>query len=123
MIGMAAGLEYTFGNVGNTGLDIGLLGEYIYDDRGDIALSSLQSDVFLATRFAFNDIQDTQILAGGAFDVNRSTRIFSVEASRRFGNSWRVELETRLFHNVSDREFVYVIRNDSFLQFSASKFF
>jgi hypothetical protein len=109
--------------VGNSGLDIGLLSEYIYDNRDDLALSGLQSDVFFGTRFAFNDIQDTQILIGAVIDVNRSTQMFSIEASRRIRNSWRVDLETRLFQNVSDREFVYIIQKDSFLKFSVSKFF
>ena len=30
------GIEYTFGNVANTGVDVGILGEYLYDDRDEL---------------------------------------------------------------------------------------
>ena len=123
MEALATGVEYTFGNIKNTGLDIGVIGEYLWDSRGDMALSSMQNDLFVGARFAFNDIQDTQILAGGIFDLERSTHLLSIEASRRIKNSWRVELEARLFQDVSDNEFLYVIREDSFAQFSIFKFF
>ena len=123
MEALVGGVEYTFGNVANKGIDIGILGEYLYDSRGMMALSSMQNDVFFGTRLAFNDIQDTQILAGGIIDLDHSTRLWSMEASRRIKDSWRAELEMRLFQNVSDQEFVYVIRNDSFLQFSLFKYF
>ncbi len=123
MEALVTGVEYTFGNINNSGIDVGVIGEYLWDSRGDMALSSMQNDLFVGTRFAFNDIQDTQILAGGIFDLERSTRLLSIEASRRVKNSWRVELEARLFQNVSNNEFLYVIRQDSFAQFSIIKFF
>jgi hypothetical protein len=123
MMGFAGGLECTFGNVNNSGLDIGLLGEYIYDNRNDLALSGLQSDAFTGIRISFNDTQDTQILAGAIIDVNRSTKLYNIEASRRIRNSWRINLNTRLFQSVSDREFIYFIRNDSFFEFTVSRFF
>jgi hypothetical protein len=123
MMGFTGGLEYTFGNVNNSGLDIGLLGEYIYDNRNDLALSGLQSDAFTGIRISFNDTQDTQILAGAIIDVNRSTKLYNIEASRRIRNSWRINLNTRLFQSVSDREFIYFIRNDSFFEFTVSRFF
>lgn len=118
-----AGLEYTFGNVGGSGLDIGLLGEYIYDDRGDLALSSLQSDLFLGGRLAFNDAQSTDILIGAIIDLERSTRLFSLEANRRIGNSLKATAEMRIFHNVSDEEFLYVFREDSFFKFNLGWYF
>ena len=118
-----AGLEYTFGNIGGSGIDIGVLGEYLYDSRDDLALNSLQNDVFFGSRIAFNDIQDTEILFGGIIDLEHSTRLYSIEANRRFGESWNVEAEGRIFNNVSQKEFIYFVREDSFVELSVSRFF
>lgn len=124
MFAFAGGLEYTFGNVDGNGLDIGILGEYLYDDRGDLALSSAQNDVFFGSRIAFNDVQSTEFLIGGLVDMERSSNIFSLEASRRVGESWRVEAEGRILSEVSNTEpILYFFRNDSFLKLSVFKFF
>lgn len=123
MFALAAGLEYTFGNVFNSGLDIGLVGEYLYDDRDELAFSSLQNDIFLATRLAFNDTQSTEILFGAIFDRDHSSKLISLEGNRRIGNSWKGTIEARLFNDIAQPEFIYFIREDSFLQFSLARYF
>ena len=62
-------------------------------------------------------------LVGGIFDLKKSTKLFFVEASRRLGDTWKMTLEGRFFATVSDKEFTYFIRDDSFLQLSISKFY
>ncbi|MFY0600212.1 MAG: hypothetical protein JXR03_11115 [Cyclobacteriaceae bacterium] len=123
MRAFVGGLEYTFGNIANRGLDIGIIGEYLYDDRDELALNSLQNDLFIGSRIAFNDVQDTEILVGGIFDLEHSTKLFSVEANRRFGETWDIEAEGRFFTSVSDKEFVSVFRSDDFFRLSVSKYF
>ena len=121
---VVAGLEYTFGNIDGNGLDIGLLGEYLYDQRGELALNSLQNDLFFGSRIAFNDTNDTAILIGGITDLEKSSKIFSIEASRRFGNSWTAEVEARIFNDIAPNEFILSsFKEDSFLRISLSKFF
>lgn len=120
---LAAGFEYTFGNVGGKGLDIGLLGEYLYDSRDELAFNSLQNDVFTGIRLAFNDMSDSQLLAGAIIDFQKGSQLISVEGSRRFGETWTIELEGRFFKNVSDEEFIYFMRRDSFLRLVVSKYF
>jgi len=121
---MVAGLEYTFSNINGNGLDIGLLGEYLYDERDELTLSSLQNDVFFGSRIAFNDTKDTSILVGGIADLINSSKIFSVEASRRIGESWTASLEARIFKNIASNElFLSNFKKDSFLRVSISKFF
>jgi len=123
-IALAAGLEYTFSNIDGNGLDIGVLGEYLYDERDELALTGLQNDVFFGSRIAFNDTQDTSILIGGISDLESSSKIFSMEAARRIGNSWKVELEARIFSNIDVDELILTnFQQDSFLKFSLSKFF
>lgn len=121
---LVAGLEYTLSNIDNNGLDIGLLAEYSYDERDELTLNALQNDVFFGSRIAFNDTQDTSILIGGISDLESSSKIFSIEASRRIGNSWKAELEARIFSTIDSNEFILSnFQEDSFLRFSISKFF
>ena len=121
---MVAGLEYTFSNIDGNGLDIGLLGEYLYDERNDLALNSLQNDVFIGSRIAFNDTQDTSILFGVISDLDSSSKIMSIEASRRFGTSWTAELEARIFSNIDKNELILSnFEEDSFVKLSISKYF
>ncbi len=121
---VVVGLEYTFSNIDGNGLDIGVIGEYLYDDRDELALSSLQNDVFFGSRIAFNDVKDTSILIGGIADLEKSSRIFSIEASRRIGNSWKAEIEARVFSNIDTQDVLLSnFKEDSFLKFSISKFF
>lgn len=120
---LVAGFEYSFFDIASSGLDIGIVAEYLHDDRGLFSFSSLDNDVFAGARFAFNDTQSTEFLIGGIFDLEKSTRLWSVEGSRRLGNSWKAEIEMRLFDQVYQREFLNFIQKDSFLQFSLNKYF
>lgn len=121
---LVAGLEYTFSNIDGNGLDIGLIGEYLYDDRDTLSLNGLQNDLFFGSRIAFNDVKDTSILIGGITDLESSSTIFSVEASRRIGETWKAEIEARIFNSIDSNEFILSnFQNDSFLRFSISKYF
>lgn len=123
MWALAAGIEYTFFDVAGKGLDIGIVSEYLHDDRGLLSFSSLDNDLFTGVRLALNDVQSTDFLIGGIFDLEKSTRLWSIEGSRRFGNSWKAEVEMRLFQDVDPNEFLNFVREDSFLQVSLNKFF
>lgn len=121
---LAAGLEYTFGNIDGNGLDIGVLGEYLYDERDELALNALQNDLFFGSRIAFNDTADTSILIGGITDLKSSSKIFSLEASRRLGSTWTIEAEARIFNAIAPSEVILSnFENDSFFRLSISKFF
>jgi hypothetical protein len=121
---MVAGLEYTFSNIDRNGLDIGVLGEYLYDERDELALNALQNDIFFGSRIAFNDTQDTSVLIGGITDLEAGSTIFSLEASRRFGSSWTAQIEARIFNKIDDNELILSnFRKDSFFKISIAKYF
>ncbi|MFM8355021.1 MAG: hypothetical protein ACKOBM_08970, partial [Gammaproteobacteria bacterium] len=93
-----AGFERTLVSVLGSRSDLGLVFEYMHDGRGDEAFDTLfERDVALGTRFSFNDIADTQALAGVIVDSETAERVISLEASRRLGDSWTVALEGRVF--------------------------
>ena len=121
---LTAGVEFTISNIGNSGIDLGILGEYLFDDRDQLSLNGLQNDVFLGSRIAFNDTHDTSILLGGIFDNESSSKLFGLEASRRFGSSLRAELEARFLGNINSKELILShFKNDSFLRLSITKYF
>ena len=117
-------MEYTIGNIRSTGVDLGLIGEYLYDERDELALSAMQNDIFLGARIALNDVQDTSILMGGILDLESSSTIFSLEASRRLGSSFKIELEGRFFQNISKNDLILNnFKSDSFIGVSLIKYF
>ncbi|MEM9822623.1 MAG: hypothetical protein AAF985_16190 [Bacteroidota bacterium] len=123
-VALAAGVEYTFSNIRESGIDFGLLTEYSYDGRDEWALSALENDLFFGSRLTFNDVQDTNILFGGILDLNSSSKVFSVEASRRVGSNWKAEIEARIFNQIDNRELLLSnFRADSFIRMSLSRFF
>jgi hypothetical protein len=91
------GFEYTFWSVASSSIDIGALAEYLWDERGVTAVSPFANDLFVGTRLAFNDVQDTTILAGLVSDLDGHGRSLLLEASRRLAGSWVLEVEARGF--------------------------
>ena len=121
---VTGGFEYTLGNVRSTGLDLGLLAEYSYDERGQEALTPLEDDIFVGARLAFNDVQSTEVLAGSAFDRSSGASFLLVEASRRFGDRSTLDVRVRGFVGVPpDDLFLYGIRNDDYVQASWTLYF
>jgi hypothetical protein len=93
-----AGFERTLVGVLGSRADLGLVLEYLYDERGDEAFDTLfERDVAMGTRFTLNDAADTQALAGFIVDRDTHERVFSLEASRRIGDSWLLAVESRIF--------------------------
>lgn len=119
----AAGLEYTLYGVTKGGADLGLLAEYLYDERGKSGTSPFDNDLFLGLRFAGNDIASTELLAGAVFDLENSSKAFNVEASRRLGSSWRISLDGRFFTSVAVNDPLRILRDDDFLQLKLQWYF
>ena len=131
---LVGGFEYTFFDVFGTGADIGLLSEYLADSRDnkEAPNTSFEDDVFVGTRLALNDEDDTNLLAGAVIDVNNQSTAISIEADRRIFDSMRLSMEARIFVNVPPLGPADIggggsplsgIRQDSFIQTRLSWFF
>ncbi|WP_339864083.1 hypothetical protein [Paremcibacter congregatus] len=120
---LAGGFEYTFYDLLGGGADISLLSEYLYDDRGDLATSGLEDDLFVGVRWAANDIDSTQILMGTIFDLNSRAKFVNLEGSRRIGDSWKISLDARLFLGVPVGDPFYSISRDDFIQLRLARYF
>ena len=95
-----AGLEYSFYGIFESNTDLGIVSEYLYDDRGETAPTPFQNDVLIGLRFALNDTQSSDALIGAIIDLDNDSMLYSVEASRRLGESWKLNLEIRTFQSV-----------------------
>ena len=92
-----AGFEYTFYGVLESASDIGLVVEYLYDDRNAEETTPFEDDLMLGLRWTKNDENDTSVLVGVIADRDDSSRLYSVEASRRIAESLKLTIEARFF--------------------------
>jgi len=118
------GIEYSFYNINDTGLDIGLLAEYHFDDRPeDAPTTTLQNDIFIGTRLALNDEDDTTLLAGGMYDTDNDSIFYTAEAQTRFNNDFTINIDARLFNNIPQNEFTNFLNKDDFIRVTLTKWF
>jgi hypothetical protein len=122
-VALDAGFEYTFVGIFETSADLGVLMEYLYDDRGYKGPNPFQDDFFIGARLTFNDVQSTELLAGVIADRHSSARFFNLEASRRFGNNIKLTVEGRIFSNMAPSEALYNLRDDDYLQAELAYYF
>ena len=116
-VAAAAGFEYTFYGVKNSAADIGVLVEYLYDGRNDLsAPTASDNDVFIGTRLALNDSDDTSVLAGVALDLDTQELFLNIEAERRIGDSLSLELQLRSFMNAKLNDALFAVKQDDYLQ-------
>ena len=119
-VAAVVGAEYTFYSVLGSAADLSLLGEWNYDGRGSNAAprrtpDTLENDLFAAGRLALNDVQGTEVRAGLAGDLERSTRTLVVEVERRISDRWAARLEAVGLLAIDEEDLHYPTRRDSFV--------
>ena len=118
------GFEYTFYGIKDSSADLGLLVEYLYDGRNDLSPpTASDNDLFVGTRLALNDSEDTSVLAGVAVDLDTQELFLNIEAERRFGDNLSAELQLRMFMNAEPGDALSVIERDDYLQLRLSWYY
>jgi len=124
---MVAGTEYTFYQVGESQTDVGVLFEYLYDGRDDdpgiAPPTPFENDIFIGTRVALNDTQDTSIVGGFTYDLNDHSIIFVVDAERRLADHWSIVAKLRSFVNVADDSLLRNFERDSYVDVQVRRHF
>ena len=115
-IAATAGFEYTLYGLFESQSDLGIVIEYLYDDRDKLASSPFQNDITTALRWALNDEQSTEVLLGIISDLDDSVMASFIEASRRLGDSFKLTLEARTFSNTIITRPLHNFRQDNFIQ-------
>jgi hypothetical protein len=117
------GFEYTLVGIRDSAMDLGMLAEYLYDDRGDEGSTPFENDLFLGLRLTANDIAGSELLAGIFQDLDSSSALFNLEASRRIGNAWKASLQARLWFNVDAEDPLTGLRRDDYVEFTLARYF
>ncbi|MBL1142299.1 MAG: hypothetical protein HND53_09745 [Proteobacteria bacterium] len=113
---IAAGFEYTFVGIMDSAIDLGLLSEYHYDDRGESASSTFEDDIAVGARLAFNDAQSSEALIGLVWDRNTGGKFFNIEASRRLSDSFLLEAQGRFFTNQKNSDPAKAFAKDDYIE-------
>ena len=120
---LAGGFEYTFYGVFESNYDVGLISEYLFDDRNDELITPFENDVMIGSRITWNDEQSTELLVGLVQDLDSSDAAWNIEASCRFGNNWTLSLEGRIFKSDQAQSSLYQIRRDDYIQLELARYF
>jgi len=120
---LTGGFEYTFYGVFDSDIDVGVIGEYLFDDRNDELATPFEDDVMIGTRITWNDEQSSELLLGVIQDMDSSDAAWSIEASRRVGNRWKASLEGRFFSVDKTNSALYQIRDDDYIQLEFARYF
>lgn len=120
---MVGGFEYTFTGLGGSVVDMGLLLEYLYDERGNLAPSGFEDDLFTGLRFGFNDAAGSELLVGAIFDMDTEAKVYSLEFSRRYRDNWKINLEMRAFSRIPSSDILWNLSRDDFFQLEIAYYF
>lgn len=118
------GFERTLYQILGTSADVGLLAELLWDGRDASAPPTpFEHDLFVGSRLALNDLQDTSLLAGLIFDLEDGSMVFQLEAERRVGRGFSVELEGRWFLDTQDSPALDALGRDDLFTVSLTRHF
>ncbi len=111
-----AGLEYTFADIAGSGVDLGVVLEYLYDERGSQSAAMFADDTMLGLRLALNDTAGSEALLGVIYDNGGDGHTLSLEASRRVGDHWKISLQGLAFASSAADAPLYALRDEDQLQ-------
>lgn len=117
------GFEYTHVGLFGSQMDLGLLAEYLYDDRDTAAPTPFANDLMVGMRWVLNDVQNSELLIGVIHDLDGTANSVNIEASRRLGQNWKVALEYRGNSGVDSTDLLYPFRMDDYLQLELFRYF
>ena len=118
------GLEYTFFDFSNSGIDIGILFEGLYDNRDENKTAStlFENDIFVGARFTWNDFQESELLLGAIIDWKTGSMFSSIEYERRIGENMKFEVEAQYFL-ANDSEPLAQFERDSNLTLKLTRYY
>ena len=118
-----AGVEYTLSGVAGSVSDLGLIAEWLFDERGRGATTPFQNDLMAGLRLAQNDLASTEFLAGVILDLEGLGRLFTLEGNRRIGEAWKLSVELFLFDKIAPGDLLEPVEADDFLQLTLAYYF
>ena len=117
------GFEYTLYGLFDSPHELGLIVEYLYDERGQNATTLFEDDLFMGARWVWNDSNDTDFIAGIIQDSSSSENVFRLEGSRRLDNGLKLNIESQFFSNIPRSSRFAGIRHEDFIQIELAWYF
>ena len=118
------GGDYTFYNVAGGEGTLIVAAEYHYDDRSDRQpISVYDDDLFVGFNFSANDTNDSKVEFGLFYDLELSSKIYTLSMSRRVGDRTRVSVNANHISADNSADALSTVDGDSFVEFSLSTFF
>jgi len=118
------GAEYTFYGPFETVWDWGVLAEYQYDSREDVAIAIGQNDLFVGSRIAFNDVASSEVLAGISQDLDSAgTQSFVIEMATRLNEGLKFNVDVFLPMSDDDENLSYQFKRDDYVQVSLNYYY
>ncbi len=117
---MVGGFEYTLHQLFGSSSDLGLLAEVLQDTRGD---TPFDDDVFAGARLALNDVAGTEVLAGTMVDRSSGAALVNIEARRRLGDAWSLDIEIRGFMGHRQNDPMSALRKDDYTGVRITRWF
>ncbi len=117
------GFEYTFSGIWGSIMDLGVLVEYMYDERGAQSIFPFQNDLTFGMRWAMNDINGIEFLVAFVQDLEYPSKFVFAEASSRLTEHWRWTVEAQIFMDQPPSDLFFFLRNDDFVKLSLAYHF
>lgn len=115
-IAVVSGFEYTITDIAQSGADLGIIGEHVIDDRNISDNTLYNNDIIAGIRFAANEQNSTEILLGMVWDVETHSKLAIIEASRRIGDSIKIELSGVYLQDIADDDPIIMYQQDSHIR-------
>ena len=77
----------------------------------------------MGARLTLNDAQSTELLASVTVDLEGGGQGYNVEASRRFGDNWKLSLEARALSDIPDDNNAVSFKDDTRLRVELARYF
>jgi len=120
---LVTGFEYSFYQIFGTDADLGIVGEWLYDDRDYTITQPFQNDTLVGLRLALNDEQSTEALLGSTIDMDGGGQIISLEASRRLGDSFKMAADALIWTDTESDPALFSLSREDVFSLSLSWFF
>ena len=79
-------------------------------------LTIFDDDIAVGARLAFNDAQSSQALLGLIWDRDSGGKFLNVEASRRIGQNFTLDLQLRFLLDQDVDDLAYNLRRDDYIE-------
>ena len=117
------GMEYLINNLFENKWDLTSFIEYHNDDRNNDSTDIFQNDLFLATRFNFNDTDGTEFLTSITLDTDGGGNTSTLELSSRITDNIRVTGSYNAYWSINEKDILYSFRRDNYFLINITSYF